>query len=302
VNEEQNLIYSSRPILRNPTIVCGFDGIVNSGNVSTGGINYFINQLKAVKFAEMSASHYQIYQAAGVQSFSPIFKMQDGIIVETNLPKNQFFYVKNPSAERDLILFQGTEPNLNWEEYAGTVVKLARDFGASLLVSLGGLLQEFPYTKEPGMSCTCTSRKIREQLEQYNVMFSNREGPATFNQMLMYTCQEKGLDGICFNVRVPYYQQFDIGFGYSPKSVKAVLIRLNHILHLRLNYAELDHSIEELHSKLDALRRQNPQFNAYIEELEKEYVEMPYDEPFDISPSEAIKFAEDFLKENQEHS
>jgi proteasome assembly chaperone (PAC2) family protein len=301
MREEQNIIYSSKPTLRNPYIVCGFDGWVNSGNVSSGGINFFISQFKALKFAEMPTSHYQIFQLAGVQSASPVFKMQDGLIVETNLPKNQFFYAKNPFSDHDLILFWGTEPNLNWEEYANTVVGLATDFGSSMLVALGGLPQEIPYTREPRMTCTCTSPKVREEMDKYNVMFSNREGPATFNQMLLLTCKEKGLDGINLNVRVPYYPQFNIGFGHNPKSIKAVLIRLNHILHLKLNYDELDSAIDELQGKLDMLRRQNPQFNGYIEDMEKEYVEMPFNEPFDISPSEAIQFAEDFLKENKEN-
>ena len=150
------------------------------------------------------------------------------------------------------------------------------------------------------MSCTCTSAKIKEEMQTYNVMFSNREGPATFNQMLLYACKKKGLDGIGFTVRVPYYPEFNIAIGHSPVSIKAVLIRLNHILHLDMNFEELDKAIKELHGKLDFVRQQNPQFNTYIEELEKKYVEMPYMDALDISPSEAIRFAEEFLKENKD--
>jgi len=46
--------------------------------------------------------------------------------------------------------------------------------------------------------------------------------------------------------------------------------------------------------------KQNSQFNAYVTKLEKEYIETPYEEPLDISPAEAVKFAEDLLKENQD--
>ena len=217
-----------------------------------------------------------------------------------HFPRNDFYYATNPATDSDLILFSGTEPNLNWEEYADTVVGLACDFGASRLYALGGLLNIIPYTREPVMTCTCTSAKIRDEMEKFNVMFSNREGPATFNQMLLYACKKKGLDGSSFTVRVPYYPEFNIAIRYSASSIKAVLARLNHILHLNLDFDELNSAIKELQGNLDMVRQQNPQFNAYIEKLEKDYVEMPYEEHFDISPSEAIKLAEEFLKENKD--
>jgi hypothetical protein len=138
-------------------------------------------------------------------------------------------------------------------------------------------------------------------MEQYNVMYSNREGPATFNQMLLYACKKKNLDGLGLTVRVPYYPQFNIGVEYSPKSVKAVLVRLNHLLQLNLNFDELDNAIRDLQGKLDFIRQQNPGFNTNIEELEKEYIEMPFKDFLDMSPSEAVKYAEEFLKENQDH-
>lgn len=302
MSEERNLIFDSRPALRNPSIICGLNGWVNNGDVAVGGINYFIKQFKAVKFAEMPTSRYHIYQIPGIQSTSPVFKMQDGLIVETHLPRNDFYFARNLVSDHDLILFLGTEPNLNWEEYADSVVSLASDFGATRLYAFGAILDTIPYSREPMMTCTCTSTKVKDEMEQYNVMFSNRVGPATFNQMLLYACKKKNMDGASFTVRVPYYPEFNIAIGYSPKSIKAVLVRLNHILHLDLNFDDLDAAVRELQSKLDAVRQQNPQFNNYIEELEKDYVEMHYKEPLDFSSSDAIKFAEEFLKENQDHT
>ena len=300
MNDDRDLKFISRPVLRNPCIVCGLEGWVNSGNVATGGINYFIRQLKAEKFAEMPTSPYRVFQISGIQSLGPVFRMQDGLIVESHFPQNQFFFTKNPVSEHDLILFSGVEPNLNWEEFADKVVGLARDFGATRLYAFGGLLDKVPYSREPMMTCTCTSLQVKEEMRQYNVMYSNREGPATFNQMLLYACKQKGLDGASFTVRVPYYPEFNMAIGDSPKSIKAILVRLNHMLHLDLNFGALDNDIRELEDKLDVFKQQNAQFNTYIEELEKEYVEMTYAEPLDLSSSDAIKFAEEFLKENQD--
>ena len=176
MSSNDNLIFDSKPVLKNPYIICGLKGWVNGGEVSVAGMNYLIKQFNGTKFAEMPASRYHIYQIPGLESLRPVFKMQDGLIVETHLPKNQFYYATNPRSEHDLILFLGNEPSLNWEEYADTIVKLANDFGASRLYAMCGILDRSPYTREPLISCTCTSDKIKEEMGKYNVTFSHLGG------------------------------------------------------------------------------------------------------------------------------
>ena len=192
MRNQDNLKFDSKPALRKPYIICGLNGSFNGGNVSVDGVNYFISQFNGVKFAEMPASRYHIYQIPGDESLRPVFKMQDGLIVESQLPVNQFYYATNPGSEHDLILFLGYEPNLNWEEYAETIVDLACDFRASRLYTFCGLLDRIPYTREPLISCTCTDIKVKQEMEYYHVTFSNREGMASFGQMLMYACKKRG--------------------------------------------------------------------------------------------------------------
>ena len=268
--------------------------------MSVGGVKALIGQFKGVKFAEMATARYHVYQVPGVESLRPVFKMQDGLLVESELPRDQFFYALNPASDHDLILFVGNEPSLNWEEYADTVAGVARDFGSERLYTFGGILDRSPYTRAPRISCTCTGIDVKSEMQRYNVTFSSREGPASFNIMLLHACKKIGLGGANLTVRVPYYPEFNVAFDYSPKSIKAVLIRLSHLMQLDMNFAELDKAAGELDGKLDFMRQQNPQFNAYVEELEKDYVAMPYEEPIDMSPHEAVRFAEEFLRENND--
>ncbi len=180
------------------------------------------------------------------------------------------------------------------------MVTLASDFGAERLCTFGAILDRSPYTREPRTSCTCTSVKVKNEMEKYNVTFSSREGPASFNLMLLHACKKIGLDGVNLTVRAPYYPEYNIALDYSPKSVKAVLTRLSHLMSLETNFDDLDKTIGEVEAKLDVIRQQNPQFNSYMEELERNYDEMPYQQPVDMSPREAVRFAEEFLRENNE--
>jgi hypothetical protein len=141
--------------------------------------------------------------------------------------------------------------------------------------------------------------EVKNDLQKYNVMFSSREGPASFPLMLLQSCKKHGLEGASLTVRVPYYPEFNVVIEYGWRSVKAIMVRLSHLMQLGLDFTELDQGIGELEGKLDFVRQQNPQFNAYIDDLEKNYVEMPYEEPLDLSGHEAVEFAEEFLKGNK---
>ena len=300
MDEKNGLTYESRPKLRSPYVVCGIDGSLNAGNVSAGGIQYLIRHFKATKFAEIMTSRYHVYNMPGDQGLRPVFKMDDGLIVEAHFPKDEFYYAVNPTADHDLVLFLGTEPHLDWEEYADTVVSVATDIGASRLYGFGAILDRSPYSREPRITCTCSGAKVRAEMEKYKVGFSSRMGAATINQVLLYACQKKGLEGVALTARAPYYPEFNLAIEYSPKSIKAVLVRLNDMMHLGLAFRELDDAIREIQGKLDFFRQQNAQFNTYIEELEKNYVETPYQETFDMSSNDAIKFAEELLRDNND--
>jgi proteasome assembly chaperone (PAC2) family protein len=299
MESNENLKYYTQPKLRNPIVICGIDGWLNGGNVASAGIRYCIEQFKAIKFAELNTPHYHVYQFPGSYSTRPMFKMKDGVIRETAFPENAFYFATMPSSENDLIFFSGTEPNLYWEEYADTVAALATEFGAKRLYTFGGLFERLPYSREPNINCTCTGDKVRKEMEKYNVIMSNREGPASINLMLLYACQKKGIDGVNLTVRAPVYPEFNATIEYSPRSIKAVFVRLFHHIGIKLNFDKLDNDINVNDEKFDAIRKDNPQFNTYIEELERNYHEMPY-EPFDLSADEILKFAEELLQKNRD--
>jgi proteasome assembly chaperone (PAC2) family protein len=202
--DKNALIFGSRPKLRSPYVVCGIDGSLNAGNVSAGGIQYLMRHFKAIKFAEIITSRYHVYNMPGEQGLRPVFKMDDGLIVESHFPKDEFYYALNPTSDHDLVLFLGTEPHLDWEEYADTVVTVACDLGASRLYAFGAILDRSPYAREPRITCTCTSAKVKGEMAKYSVSFSSREGAATIDQVLLYACQKKGLDGVALTARAPY--------------------------------------------------------------------------------------------------
>ncbi|MFH1639310.1 MAG: PAC2 family protein [Chloroflexota bacterium] len=300
MEKKENIVLISKPELRRPYMICGISGWVDGGEVATGGVKYLVKKIGAEKFAEIPIARYHIYQIPGGISLRPHVKMDNGIVKEHYFPRNQFYYWLNPNAEHDLILFRGTEPNLNWEEYVNTILDFAREYSVARIYLLGGVLDETPHTREPKVSCACTSSALRDEIQKYKVQFSNYEGPGSFSTTMLYFCQQRGIDAVSFTSRATYYPEFDIVIPRNPKSIRTVIRRLNHLLSLNLDFSDLDKEAREFEGKLDFMASQNSRFRSYVEELEKNYVEMIYEEPLEISADEAIKFAEEFLKHPQQ--
>jgi proteasome assembly chaperone (PAC2) family protein len=291
---------AKRPELRHPYMVCGISGWVDGGEAATGSIQYLVRKLEAKGFAEIPTNRFHIFQVPGQLSLRPHIRIEDGILKEHRFPQNQFFYWVNPNADNDLILFLGTEPNLNWEEYADAILSVAEELAVIRIYLLGGVLDKTPHTREPGVSCACSSDQLKEEMRKYSVQFSNYEGPGSFSTTLLRICQDRQGQMVSLTTRATYYPEFDIIIPHNPKAIRAVVSRLNHLLCLNLDISDLDKQAEEFEAKLSFMASQNPSFRTYVEELEKDFIEVKYEEPLEMSPDEAVRLAEEFLKGKRE--
>ena len=123
MDRQENVTILEKPRLRHPTMVCGISGWVDGGKSATGSVEYLLGKMKARKFAEIPIDKFHIFQVPGQLSLRPQVKIEDGMLKRHSFPQNQFFYWANPNNDNDLILFLGTEPNLNWIEYADGVAQ-----------------------------------------------------------------------------------------------------------------------------------------------------------------------------------
>jgi proteasome assembly chaperone (PAC2) family protein len=297
---QSTVLFLEKPKLRQPYLVCGINGWVDGGEAATGTTRYLIKKLPAEKFAEMPLARYHVFQVPGQLFLRPEIKIENGLLKEYVLPRNEFFYWVNPHSEHDLILYLGTEPNTNWEEYAENILNLAADFGVARIFTLGGVLDKTPHTKEAGVSCACSSKELRQEMMKYAMQSSNYEGPGSFSITMLHLSQQRKMPFVSIIARSTYYPEFNVVIPRNPKAIKAIVLRLDSLLHLNLDISDLDQEADELEVKLNFMASHNREFQTYIEELEKEYTKVKYEAPLDITGNEAVQLAEDFLKETRE--
>lgn len=282
-------------------MVCAIDGWVNGGEAATGTIQYLIDKLGATKFAEIPIDRFHVFQVPSQLSLRPHVRIVDGILKQHHLPTNEFFYWVNPIVAKDLIVFSGSEPNMNWEEYARALLSVAKQFKVEGVYLLGGVLDRVPFTKEPNVSCTCSSLEIRNEMEKYGISGVEYEGPGSFGTTMLHICQEEHIDMVSLITRAAYYPEFSILIPSNPKSIRALARILESILHIDLDTSDLDRRVKEFEGKLEAVVEKNPEFRNYIEKLEQEYTESQYEKPLDISADEAVRIAEEFLRKKPDN-
>ena len=300
---DESLIIHERPTLREPCLVAGFSGWLDGGEASTGTVNYLIRKLEARRFAEISIRDFNIFQVPGIAAMRPHVKTEDGLVTEVRYPQNEFFYWKNEEENADagdLILLLGTEPNLRWQEYTRAVADLAQEFGVKRMYSVGAVLGGVPHTKEPTVSCAISDVRLKEELERYTVRFSNYEGPSTFNSALVAAFGQRGIEAVHMTGRAVYYAEVSVAIPHDPKTIYALLRRLRRLLRIELDLSDLERQSRELEDKLNFMVSQSTRLRDYVQELERNYVEMRYEEPIEGAPEEFVRGVEEFLRQRRE--
>jgi proteasome assembly chaperone (PAC2) family protein len=162
------------------------------------------------------------------------------------------------------------------------------------------MLDNSPHTREPRVSCICSSPELKEEMDKYGVQYISYDGPGTFGTTLHYLCQNRRIQMASMTVGATYYPEFNMVISYNPKAIRALVTRLNHLIGLNLDLSDLDKEVEDLQGKLASVARHNAEFAAYIKQLEKDFVEVKNEELLDMRAGEAVEIAEELLKQDKE--
>ncbi|MDO8491840.1 MAG: PAC2 family protein [Dehalococcoidia bacterium] len=294
------LTITERPDLKKPNMVCGIGGWTDGGKASTGTVAYLRRTLGATRFAEMDVQRFHVFQLPGENSNRPHIKIEDGLVKVHTPPANEFFYWSNRTSEHDLVLFLGSEPSLNWWEYAETLLDFATELGVRRIYLPGGVLDQTPHTREPIVSCYVSDARLKTEMNAYTVQYSAYEGPGSFGATLTHFAADRGMELVGLTARTTYYPEFNIVLAENARAILAILKRLRKLLDINLDLSPIEEASRDLEGKLNFMIGQNAKLRAYVAELEKNYVERRYQEPLDITAGEAVEIAEEFLRKEDE--
>ena len=288
------LVLTKRSPLRAPYLIAGFGGWPNGGNVSTDTVYFLQSTLKAEQIGEITSDDLYIYSSPTLAS-RPITVISEGVLESLRFPSNTLFAYQCLGAEHDLLLLQGIEPDLHWQQFADAIVECLQTFKAQRLYTIGGYLDYAPHTRLPRLSAVVTHEALKDELEAYDVDLTDYEGPTSIQSYLLAACRAQGIEGISLWGGAPSYVQ-----GSYPRLTQAMLQFLSQLWHLPLDLEEIEEQAIELEATLHEQIDTNPELADYIRRLEQVYDQAEGPQP-DMNTDAIVDEIQQFLRRRRDN-
>jgi hypothetical protein len=228
------LKFLHRPALNSATMLLGFSGWMDGGEVSTGTVGRLVDLLAAKPFAEIDPDPFYIHNFPGSMEVAALFRpgvvIEGGLVKKLELP-SATFHCHEAAA---LVLLVGKEPNLRWAAFADCVFEVARACGVRQVLFVGSFGGSVPHTRQPRLHVVCSEPGMLPEMERYGVRRTGYEGPGSFASYLLTRAPAAGLRMASLAAEIPSYLQ-----GANPVCIEAVTRRLAKVLQLPLDLAPL---------------------------------------------------------------
>ena len=185
------------PPLRRPVLLAAFRGWNDAGEAASGALATISEMLAVRTFAAIDPEEFFDFQVT-----RPTVRFDRAGDRRINWPENQFSWAPVPATGRDVIVLNGTEPNLRWRAFTRGITDLATRLGADRVVTLGALQVDVPHTRPAPLSGHASDPHLATQL---GLRHSDYEGPTGITAVLHEACVSAGLEAISMWVGVPIY-------------------------------------------------------------------------------------------------
>jgi hypothetical protein len=249
--------WAVEPPLRNPVLVCAFEGWNDAANAATDAVRFLIRQLNATDIGGLDAEEYFDFQAA-----RPQVEIAHGVVKKLRWPTTRFAIARVARAEHDLVLVLGVEPNLRWRSFCAAIIEMARDLDCSLAVTLGALLGDAPHSRPVRVTGTAEP----ELAERLGLQRSRYEGPTGIVGVLTDATRRAGLPTVSLWAPVPHY----VATPPSPMATHALLDRMSRLTAIPLPLQSLEVAGRGWQQHVDAAITDDDVRN-YVQELESRY-------------------------------
>jgi hypothetical protein len=244
------------PPLRRPVLLAAFRGWNDAGEAASSAVATLSELLEAKKFAVIEPEEFCDFQMT-----RPTVRFDRAGNRRVHWPENRFSWAPVPGTGRDVIVLDGTEPNLRWRAFARGIVDLALSLGVDQVVTLGALQIDVSHTRPAPLSGHTSDPHLAKRL---GLRRSNYEGPIGITGVLYETCVSVGLEAVSMWVGVPIY------LAATPYLASALALteRTVGLLGAKLSLDRLARQAAAQHDDIAELLADDEDLADYVRELE----------------------------------
>lgn len=251
------LSFSERPTLRQPVLILAFGGWNDAGSAATAAVRYVAEQFDAKPLAMIDPDEFFDFTVQ-----RPQVQLVDGLHRRVTWTTHEFHFTANPVLARDLIFGWGPEPHLKWKTFCATLLQLARECGAEMVVTLGGYLAEVLYSRPVPITGFASDPALLQRLD---VTTTRYEGPTGIVGVFGDVCRREAMPHVSLWAALPHY----IAAIPNPRGALALLMRLTEFLTIPVDLAPLQESAAAFEQKIDEAVAEDAKLSAYIRDLKK---------------------------------
>lgn len=221
-------VLSEEPGLKNPILIEGLPGV---GNVGKLAADHLLEQLGAVRFAEIFSRH-----------FPPQVLLDEDCVL--SLVNNELYYVRDVGHGQDVVFLVGDHQGLTPEgqfDLARNMVDIARTLGVSRIYTLGGY-GVGKMVEEVRVLGAVSDIALREELEGHGVVFSPGEpgaGIVGASGLIVGLAKQAGIESACLMGETS-------GYFVDPKGAEALCRVLASILDVEIDFSDLEAKAEQI--------------------------------------------------------
>ncbi|MBX3000542.1 MAG: PAC2 family protein [Caldilineaceae bacterium] len=282
-----------KPSARKVQMIAGWHQWADAGSISSGLPPYLIEQSGAQKIGEIEPSGFYLFQLPGTHHLlRREVTLKEGFVQSMSEHTNEFFY--SGDDEKGLLIFLGEEPHIDEENYAQAFFDVVEALNVSRIAIFGGVYGAMPYDRDREVSCSFSLERMRTELDEYAVRFSNYQGGTTIGTFMVDKAKQRGIECLTLHGFVPAYEFGQMGVPAQGiriendyKAWYDIMRRINHMFDLGMSLSDLSRQSDELiatiESDLEELARELPQLKIrdYLRALNEEFTErtfMPLDD------------------------
>jgi proteasome assembly chaperone (PAC2) family protein len=264
------------PHLRSPVLVCAFRGWNDAAAAASTALGAVASSLDSELIARIDPEDYFDFQ-----NTRPTITLVEGETRRIEWPENSLYAVRVPTADRDLVLLDGTEPNLRWRTFAETVATTADALGVELVITLGALIAEVSHTLPVPITGLASDRALVEELDLER---SNYEGPTGITGVVHDLCRQAGINSASLWAAVPHY----VAAVPNPKAALALLRRLEGLTGIAVEASDLEEETSEYEEQIGRAVAANPEIEELVSRIEAEQVDLLTAEGEDVPSADSI--------------
>ncbi|HEU5330417.1 MAG: PAC2 family protein [Thermomicrobiales bacterium] len=274
-NAYPDVTFSARPALRDPIMIVAFEGWGDAAEAATATIEFLRDAWDAERFATIDPEEFYDFTET-----RPMVRLVNRYERAIDWPVNEFLSASDPARDRDVVLLLGIEPNLKWRRFTNQVVGIARELGVTTLICIGALLADVPHARPARVSVTATDETLRARLGQDANRPSRYEGPTGIMSVIQDAFTKAGIRGASIWGHAPHY----LSAAPNPNVTLGILRRLETLLNLTFDLAELQEESESFIAQVNEAVAQDPEATSYIHQLETQSDEDEDEEPETFRP------------------